>query len=97
MLFEEDCLHGCGRYRETLTSRGFIVVDRRYGTRPGRRHTVIHRDEGMTKTEMREDVYAANKKMLARAVKDANAAAKAAGREARAAIREQATTAKAAS
>jgi len=81
VLFTEDCLHDCGRYRETLTERGFIVVWRRYGTRPGRRHTVVHRDESMTKTEMREDVYTSNKKLLAQAVRDATAAAKAAARE----------------
>jgi hypothetical protein len=81
VLFEADCLHGCGRYREELTERGFIVISRRYGTRPGHRHTVVHRDESMTKTEMREDVYGANKKLLEKAVKAATAAARQAARD----------------
>ena len=93
VLFEEDCLHDCGRYRLTVTERGFIVVWRRYFTRPGRRHTVVHRDESMTKTEMREDVYAANAKLLAQAVRESAAAARQAAREQAAAARSAAKAA----
>ena len=78
VLFTEDCLHDCGRFRETLTQRGFIVIWRRYGTRPGKRHVVIHRDESMTKAQMREHTMGSNKKVIAAAVREARAAAKAA-------------------
>lgn len=80
LLFEWDCLHGCGRYREELTDRNFGIVWRRYGTRRGKRHTVVHRDESMTKAEMREDTYAGNKKLITQAVREAKAAARAAAK-----------------
>lgn len=69
VLFEEDCLHDCGRYRETLTERGFAVVWRRYGTRKGRRHTVIHQDETLTKAEMRESTLSASKDLIRAAIR----------------------------
>jgi hypothetical protein len=87
VLFEEDCLHDCGRFRETLTQQGFIVIWRRYGTRPGYRHTVVHRDETMTKGAMREYTLGSNSKLITRAVKADTAARKAREREARAAAK----------
>ena len=75
VLFTEDCLHDCGRYRETLTERGFVLVWRRYGTRKGYRHTVIHRDETLTKAAMREGTLGSNKKLIGQAVRDARKAA----------------------
>lgn len=78
VLVEWDCLHDCGRYREELCTRNLEIIERRYGTRRGYRHVVIHRDEAMTKAEMREGTYASNKKLLRQAVRDAKAAAKAA-------------------
>jgi hypothetical protein len=68
VLFEEDCLHYCGRYRETLTQQGWVVVWRRYGTRPGYRHTVVHRDEAMTKSSMREHTLSSNEELITKAV-----------------------------
>ena len=78
VLQEDDCLHGCGRFRESLYDRNFALVWRRYGTRPGHRHTVVHRDELMTKAEMREDTLGSNKKLIGQAVRAAKAEAKAA-------------------
>lgn len=83
VMVEWDCLHDCGRFREELCTRNLEIIERRYGTRPGRRHTVIHRDESMTKAEMRQAVYGSNKKLISQAVRisaeGAKAAAKAAG------------------
>jgi|ERR1051325_8579672 len=79
---EDDCLHDCGRYRETVYDRHFAVVSRTYGTRPGKRHTVIHRDEAMTKAEMREDVLSTSRKLIRQVVKETTAAAKAAAKAA---------------
>lgn len=75
--FEADCLHGCGRFRVELVSRGLAIISRDYGTRPGYRHVVIHRDETMTKAAMREGTYGSNRKLIQGAVREAKAAAKA--------------------
>jgi hypothetical protein len=85
VLQADDCLHDCGRYRETLLQNGYMIVSRTYGTRPGRRHTVVHRDEAMTKGEMRQSTLSANAKLIKAAVKADTAARKAADREAKAA------------
>jgi hypothetical protein len=77
VVIEWDCLHDCGRYREELCTRNLEIVERKYGTRPGYKHVVIHRDETMTKAAMREGVYSSNRKLLRQAVRDAKAAAKA--------------------
>lgn len=76
VLFEADCLNGCGRYREELTERGFALVWRRYGTRKGHRHTVIHRDEALTKAEMRGEVYGSNRALIREAVRASRQAAR---------------------
>lgn len=93
VLFEEDCLHDCGRFRETLTERGFSVVWRRYGTRPGYRHVVVHRDEAMTKAEMRQETYGSNARLIREAVRQDSARqreqARQERREARAAARDE--------
>jgi hypothetical protein len=80
VLFESDCLHGCGRFREELTDRNFGIVWRRYGTRKGHRHTVVHQDETMTKAEMREGTYGASKALIRDAVRESRNAARAAAR-----------------
>jgi hypothetical protein len=80
--FEMDCLHGCGRFREELTDGRFTIISRRYGTRPGHRHVVVHRDETMSKAQMREGTYGSNKKLLQQAVREARAAAREAARAA---------------
>lgn len=80
----DDCLHDCGRYRETVLANGFVVVSRTYGTRPGYRHTVVHRDESMTKAGMREHTLGSNAKLIRRAVKEATAETRAAARETKA-------------
>lgn len=77
VVIEWDCLHDCGRYREELCTRDLAIIERKYGTRPGYKHVVIHRDETMTKAAMREGVYDSNRKLLRQAVRDAKAAAKA--------------------
>jgi len=79
---EDDCLHNCGRYRETIYDRNFAVVSRTYGTRPGYRHTVIHRDEAMTKGQMRGDTLGSNKKLIKAAVRATTAEARAAAKAA---------------
>ena len=76
VLFEEDCLHGCGRFRETLTQRGFVIIWRRYGTRPGHRHVTVHRNESMTKAEMREDTFSSSRKLIQAAVRESKAVAR---------------------
>ena len=83
VLFEADCLHGCGRFREELTDRGLVVIDRRYGTRKGHRHVVVHRNETMTKAQMRGATYGSLKTLIRQAVKDAREEARAAAAEAR--------------
>lgn len=92
VMFEWDCLNGCGRYRKELCQNGYIVVSRTYGTRPGHRHTVIHRDETMTKTTMREGVYAGSSKMLDKAVRADTAARRAEARAAAKAAKTGAAT-----
>jgi hypothetical protein len=69
LLFTDDCLHDCGRYRETLTDRHFRPIWRRYFTRPGKRHTVIHQDEAMTKSEMRQGTLLTNRELITEAAK----------------------------
>jgi hypothetical protein len=87
VLQVDDCLHDCGRYRETLLQNGFMIVSRTYGTRPGYRHTIVHRDEAMTKGEMRRGTLSGNSKLIKKAVREDTAARKAAAREAKAAAK----------
>jgi hypothetical protein len=86
VLIREDCLNDCGRYRETLTGpRGFYDSggDRRYATRRGRRHTVIHRDEAVPKSVLRKGTFDTNAALFREAAKASSEAMKAEAKAAR--------------